>query len=123
MDYAGIPAEFADGLNDAPGEENGAFVVFGGVVFYFELGIYGCGRVVEVVVVVNKVDLHSRRLQSGYLDDKRMVGVVDDYVHAGETDYFVELVSALVDTAVFRHESTHLDTSFLHTLGDCAAKS
>ncbi|MPN58611.1 hypothetical protein SDC9_206318 [bioreactor metagenome] len=46
-----------------------------------------------------------------------MVGIVNDEIHARETDYLVKLVPALVDVPVLRHESTYLFSLLLYRLG------
>ena len=57
-----------------------------------------------------------------HLNDKRMVGVVDDEIHAGKTYHFVKLVATLVDTSVFRGECPHLKFLAVNPLWDVAAE-
>ncbi len=109
----GAPAELADGLDSASDEENGAFVVYFGPVYGFML----CRVVaVEKVIVVDKIYLQACGLQCGHFNDERVVGVVNDNVHARETNHFVQLVASLVDGSVFRHECAHFGALFLKAL-------
>ena len=70
----------------------------------------------EVVIVVNEIYLHARGLQGRHFDDELMVGIVDDDIHAGEADYFVELVAPFVDISVFGHERAHFVAFFEYGL-------
>ena len=70
----------------------------------------------EIILVVNEIDLHARCRNRRNLDYKRSVNIVDDYVHSGKSDDFVELILALIDTAISRHEGSDFLLSFLNTL-------
>lgn len=72
-------------------------------------------------VVVDKVNLHAGRLYGSYFNDKRMVGIVNDKVHAGETYHFVQLVSALVDVSPFGHKRSDFSAFFLDCLRQVSA--
>lgn len=103
------PAQFLDGFQNSPTEEDHTvFVVFE----EFFLGIVEDGFALEEVLVVNEVDLHPGTLDGGYLDDERVIVLVDDQVHSGKTDDLVELVSAFVDQSESGHKRPNL-TSFL----------
>ena len=113
VDDVGHPAELADGFIDATNEEDGAFVIVGKSVARF---VGECGFSVEEVFVIYEVDLHTGHLYGGYFDDKWVIGVVDDEIHARESDHFVELVPTFVDASVFGHKSSDLIASLLHSL-------
>ena len=70
----------------------------------------------EIVLIVDEIDLHSCCRNRRDLDHERSVDIVDDYVHSGKSDDFVELILALVDTAVSRHEGSDLLFPFLNSL-------
>ena len=71
----------------------------------------------EEVVVVDEINLHPRLLDGGHLDNERVVGVVDDEVHAREANHLMELVPPLVDDAVAGHENPDFLPAFLCGLG------
>ena len=75
----------------------------------------------EVLVVVDKVDLHARRWNGRYLDDERMVRVVNQEVHAGKTNHLVKLVTALVNFAKTRSENANLSSLLMHCLREISA--
>ena len=110
MHDAGFPTKFFHRFDGSAGKKYAAFVV----CFRRQVGFQSFVRsALEVVFVVDEIYLHSCWLQRGDFDDQRMVGVVDDQVHAGKTDHFVQLVSAFVYTSVFGHECAHLEAPFL----------
>ena len=77
--------------------------------------------VVEIVIVVNEIYLHACGLQGGNLYNKRMVSIINDYIHSTEADNFVELIAPLVNTTVFRHKGAHFITFFLNALRNFSA--
>ena len=109
----GAPAELAYGLDSSPDEENSAFIVNVGPVDGFVLG----GVVaVEKIVIVDEVYLQTGGLKCCNLNDEGVVGVINDDVHARQTNHFMELIAALVYSTVFGHESAHFGAFFLKTL-------
>ena len=56
-----------------------------------------------------------------YLNDKRMVGIVDDKVHTGETYHFVQLISALIDVPPLGHKRSDFSAFFLDCLRQVSA--
>jgi hypothetical protein len=118
VDHVGHPAEFADGLDDAAGVELAALDVVGKFLTV-GVGVEEAAR--EVVVVVNEVDLHTCCLNGSHLDDERMVRVIDDQIHARETDDLMQLVATFVDHTESGHEGTNLVTGFLYALGKLAS--
>ena len=105
MYYLGTPAQFLYGLKDTACKENGALVV---VAVVIAVGIACHETVVEIVVVVNEVYLHAGCLQRCHLDDQRVVSVVNDEVHARQTDNFVQLVTSFIYVAPFGCEDSDL---------------
>ena len=80
MYVAGIPTQFFDGLYYAAHEEYRSLVVVVGSQAELQ---FGCSLLAqEVVFVVYEVYLHARGEQCGYLDNKRMVGIINLYVEA-----------------------------------------
>ena len=75
----------------------------------------------EEIVVVDEIDLHASRLDGCYLDDQRVISVVDDQIHSREADNLMQLVASLVDVAEFRHKRSDLATSFLNALRQVSA--
>ena len=57
-----------------------------------------------------------RLLQSRHLDDERMVGVINDHIHAREPDHLMQLVAALGYHAILWHKRALLNTLFLNAL-------
>jgi len=70
----------------------------------------------EVIIVIYEINLHSCRLNRCYFDDKRMIRVIYDNIHPGKTDYLVKLITPLVDNTPPRHECSDFTTVFLHRL-------
>jgi len=113
VNHVRYPAKLLDGFHHTANEEDTSFIV---VLILLPLFINKRFPVLEIILIVNEIDLHPCRLNGGNLDDERMVGVIDDEVHAGETNYFVKLIAAFVDVAIFRHESAYLFSFFLYGL-------
>ena len=112
------PAELLDGLKDAAREENGAFAV---VAEELPVRVVEDLPAAEIVLVVDEIDLDAGGGNRRDLDDEGPVDVSDDDVHAGEADDFVELVFALVDAAVARHECPDFPFALLDALRQLAA--
>lgn len=114
MDEVGLPGELADGFEGAAAEEEDALVVVGVEVAFFVVGdaVFG-----EVFLVVDEVDLHACRGDGADFDDELAIAVVDDEVHAGEADDFMELVFAFVHGAESRGEDADVAASFLDKSG------
>ena len=68
----------------------------------------------EEVLVVDEIDLHSRDWNGCDLDDERVVGAVDDDVHSRQSYHLMQLSSAFVDVAPFRHECSYLASAALY---------
>ena len=113
MDDVGHPAQLLDSLQHAAGKEYGTLTVVGIVVAGLVLGHLTLG---EVVIVVDEVHLNACLDDGRNLDDKRVVCVVDDKIHARKTYHLVQLTAALVDISPFRHEGTYLVTILLNGL-------
>ena len=77
---------------------------------------------VEIVIAINKINLHTRGKQGGHFDYEGMIGIVDFDIEAGETNYFVELIATLVNDAVAGHESAHLGLGTVDSLRELAGK-
>ena len=113
VDNVRCPTQFFDGFQHTARKENHAVVV---VAEFFAIGINGRAAPTEIVVVVDKIDLHACRWQRGNFDNQRMVAVVDYQVHAGQALYLVQLIATLVDYAVTRHKNADFTTLLLHIL-------
>ena len=112
------PTQFLYCLKNAACKEDGALVVVAVVV---AIGVAGHLTIVEIVVVVNEIDLHSGRLQRCHLDDERVVCVIDDKVHARQAYYLVQLVASLVYVAPLWGENPDLLAHVLCCLWQVAA--
>lgn len=51
-----------------------------------------------------------------------MIIIIDLDIQAAEADYFMELISALIDIAEFGHESSYLKALPLQRLRECLAE-
>ncbi len=118
MDDVRAPAQLLDGLEHAAGIEDGARVV---VFILHPLVVHHLQPVLEIVVVVDEIDLHAGRLDRSHLDDERVVGIVDDKVHARQPDYLVQLVPAFVDVPPLGHERPDFSSPFLNGLRQAPA--
>ena len=49
-------------------------------------------------------------------NNEGMVSIVDYDIHPGEAYYLVELVAALIDSAIARHKSSHFRPELLYSL-------
>ena len=57
----------------------------------------------------------------GYNSFKRVVGIIDDKIHAGETYHFMQLVSAFIDVSPFGHKCSDFSAFFLNCLRQISA--
>jgi hypothetical protein len=108
---AGLPAELAYSFDYAAYEEYTAFVVL--LRHGVDFKVFGT-LTQEIVVVVDEIYLHTRGLQSRYLDDEWVVVVVNNYVDSRKADYLVELVAAFINASVARHECSDFQPLFMH---------
>ena len=72
------PTELLDSLQYATGKEDGTLTIVG-IIFTILILLHQ--TLAEVVVVVDEVDLYPGRLDGGYLDDQRVVRIIDDKIH------------------------------------------
>ena len=79
MDDVGHPTQLLNRLQDASGKEDRTFAI---VVVILSLLVLLHQTLAEVIVVVDEIDLDLGRLDGGYLNDQRMVCIIDDEVHA-----------------------------------------
>ena len=116
VDNVGGPPQLLHRLHHATHKEDAALVVIGAH------GLFGhpVGTTLKIVVVVDKIDLHTSRLNRSYLDDKGVIGVVDDQVHTRQPNDLVQLITTLVNRPVLRHKRTNLVPSILNTLRQMA---
>ena len=115
MDDVRRPVEFLHRFDDATGEEDATAVVV--LAKHALLVIHQVFFLREEIVVVDEINLHSRFLDGGHLDNERVVGVVDDEVHTRKANHLMELVPPLVDDAVAGHENPDFLSAFLCGLG------
>ena len=108
---------FFDGLQHAAREEDTTLVV---VRILYAVLIGNTLAAMEEVVVVGEIDLDASRLNRRYLDQQRMVRVVDDQVHTREANHFVQLVATLVDVSELGHEGACLKSFLLKHLRQAA---
>ena len=107
------PAKLLHCLQHTAGIENGTFVIVG--IFVSFLISYHLA-VKEIVIVVDEVHLHACRLDGSDFDNQRMIGVIDDQIHARKADNFVKLVSSLIDISPLGHKGANLTAFFLNVL-------
>ena len=55
-------------------------------------------------------------LQGRHLNNQRVVGIIDDDVHARQPDHLVKLVATLGNHSILGHESALFNSLFLNTL-------
>lgn len=113
MDNIGYPPQFFHGLHNAAHKEYAALVV---VVEVFSFVVDQEILPQEIVVVIDKIDLHAGRLYRCHLDNQRMIGIIDDKVHSRQTYHLMQLIATLIDITVFGHESTDFPPSLLNAL-------
>ena len=113
VDDVGTPTQFLHRFQYAAGIEDGT-----GIIVFILFTIFVCylQAVLKVVIVVDEVYLHTCRLDRGNLDDERVIGIVNDEVHAGESYHLMQLVSAFVDISPFGHKRSDFSAFFLNSL-------
>ena len=111
---SGLQLSFFDRLQHAFGKEYAAFVA---VAEHSALCLFPF-MAAEILFVVDEIHLKPFPRDRCDFDDQRLVDVIDYQVHPRKADHFVQLMPALVDIAVARHEDTHLAPRFLHQTGD-----
>ena len=82
MDDVGNPAKLLHRLEHATCEENGALTIVGIVMSQLVGGHAPLG---EVVLVVDEIHGNTCRLYRCHLNNKGVVGIVDDQVHTRQT--------------------------------------
>jgi hypothetical protein len=107
------PSKLFHGFQNASNEEDAPLIV---VCEHLVLCIVQDGFALEVFFIIDEVDLHSCRRDGGDFDHERVIGVVNIKVHAGQSDYLMQLVPAFVDFSKSWSENTDLSTFFMHSL-------
>ena len=96
---------------------NGAFAKEGGAVrIVFKriaLVVFKNKFAFKKVFVVKEIHLQAGIWERSHLDDQWVIVVVDNDVHPGKANHFVEPVAALVDDAITRHQNPHFITGIL----------
>ena len=119
IDEVGLPSELAYRLEGATAEEEQSLV---GISQHVVTVVEHALALDGVFLVVDEVDLHACCWDRSHLDDELVVAVVDDEVHAGEADDFMQLVLAVVYLAEFGHEDPDFASHFLRSCGQVASK-
>ena len=118
MDDVRGPALFLHGIQNAAGEENGAFsIVFEELAAIVPVDLLAA----EIIFVVDEIYLDAGGRDGGHLDHEGTVYVGDDDIHPREADHFVKLVLASVDAAVQGHEGADFLVTLLDSLGEFTA--
>ena len=113
MNYIWRPAEFFYGFQDAATEEYHPVLI---VLEIFLLGITEYQLSLKILFVVDEIDLHPGTLDGSYLDDKRMVVVVDNQVHPAQPDDFMQLVTPFIYNTKTWHKRPDFLSSLLRSL-------
>ncbi len=110
MDQVRLPRQLAHSLECTAAEEEDTLVVVGA-----ELALLVKKALVtrEVLLIVYKIHLHTGRRYRAHLDDKLVVGIVDNEIHTRKADNLVQLVLALVHLIETRHKDSNLTSFFL----------
>ena len=119
VDDVGRPVLLLHRFDNATVEEDGAVVVLFAEIAFFV--IHEVFFLREEIVVFDEINLHPRLLDGSHLDDKGIVGVVDDEVHSRKADDLVELVAPVVDDTIAGHKNSDFLTAFLGGLGQVTA--
>ena len=117
MNHIGHPTQFLHGL------EYTARIKYGtlGIVCVLRSVLIGAHlSFVKIIIVVDEIDLNASGLNGSHFDDERVIGLIDDDVHSRQANHFVQLVTALVDIAPFRHKRADLVSTFLNALRQLA---
>ena len=107
------PTHLADRLDDGTHKEHAALVIVIRRTVHLQLIDATAGK---IILVIDEIDLEMGLLQGCHLDDQRVIGIIDDDIHAGQTDHLVQLVTALGYHTILGHERAFLDALFLDTL-------
>ena len=75
----------------------------------------------EEVFIVDEIYLHAGCLNGRYLNDQRVIGIINDEIHTRKPDYFVQLVAAFINATELGHESPNFTTAFLYALRQVSA--
>ena len=119
MYYIGSPPELLDRLKNTACKEYGPFaVVFVEISVLIVIDVLP----VEIVLVVNEIDLHSRRQKGGHLDNERMVCIINNQIHTRQAYDLVKLIATLVDATVFRRKCSYFKFFAMNSLRDVTAK-
>ena len=119
MNHVGTPAQFLHRLEHTARVENGALHV---VRIFLIILIKHHLTLVEVVIVVNEIHLHTGRLNRSHLDNQWMVRIINDNIHTRQTNHLVQLVAALVDISPAGHKRANLVATLLYGLRNGASR-
>ena len=119
VDKVWTPAQLLYRLQHAAGIEDDTLIV---VFVIHAILVHHLQTVLEVIVIINEIDLHTGRLDGSHLDNQRMVGIINDQIHTREADHLVQLVAAFVDGTPLGHEGAYFATVLLNSLRQCAAQ-
>lgn len=113
LHHSRLPAQLLHRLDNSAHEKNHALVVLLRIRVDLQRSRAACRRC-EIIVRINEIDLHTRRLKRRNLYYKRMISIIDNDIHSRKPDDLMKLIATLVDTPVFRHKRANLKPALLH---------
>ena len=113
VNYIGTPAKFLHGFQYTTRIEDSAAVV---VVILYAVFVHSLHPILEIIIIIDEIYLHTCGLNRSNFYNKGVISIVDDQVHTGEANHFVQLVPALVNVSPFGHKSSDFTAFFLYRL-------
>lgn len=96
VNYIGTPAKFLHGFQYTTRIEDSAAVV---VVILYAVFVHSLHPILEIIIIIDEIYLHTCGLDRSYFYNKGVVSIIDNQVHTGEANHFVQLVPALVNVS------------------------
>ena len=113
MNYIGAPTKFLYSFQDSACKEYHALVI---VSIFITISILSHQSILEIIVVIDKIDLHACSLKRSHFYNQRMIGLVNYKVHTRQADNLMQLVTSFIDKSPFGSEDSYLATTFLSGL-------
>ena len=113
MNNVRTPAKFLHCFQYTTCIEDSTTVV---VIVFYTIFVRCLQTILEIVIVVDEIYLHACGLNRSNFYNKGVISIIDDQVHTGEANYFMQLISALVNVSPFRHKCPDFTAFFLYCL-------
>ena len=113
VDYVGTPAKFLHCFQHTACIKDSTTVV---VIVFHTIFIRCLQAILEIIIIIDEIYLHTCRLDGSDFYNQGMVSIVNNQIHTGKANHFVQLVSAFIDVSPFGHKGSDFTAFFLDRL-------